>query len=150
MTEKEALYRSLVRTTRLLRAGEEVTTEKHGGVTVTTIDAMPPASDAQPDETIVDCVLVKVGVTNAENARDDLVAWLKTLDQAYLAQGPSYIWFGGEIGDQGLAFQLMALGQVLGLWKVMTPAVLGFTGDVARELAGSGFVVIDGFKKGDI
>lgn len=44
-----------------------------------------------------------------------------------IAGGPSYIEWGGLIGDQGLALRVMACGQEAGLWEVMTPKSLGIT-----------------------
>ena len=78
---------------------------------------------------------------------DELIAILKTYPQPErLAGGPSYIEVGGEIGDQGAAFQLFALGKVLGLWDIITPEKLGITGPEANQMAGMGFVMMSGFK----
>ena len=54
-------------------------------------------------------------------------------------------FIGGYIGDQGAAFQLMALGQVLGLWEVITPSSLGLTGERASMAAGAGYLMISGY-----
>lgn len=59
----------------------------------------------------------------------------------------SYMELGGWIGDQGLAMQYMALGQLLGLWRTMTPAAILNVNDpqqkaVADIMAGSGLVSI--------
>jgi hypothetical protein len=62
-------------------------------------------------------------------------------------EGPSYIHAGAVFLSQDNAFQLFALGQVLGLWQIITPETFGITGDDASELAGSGFVMIDGFRE---
>ena len=64
-----------------------------------------------------------------------------------LAGGPSYIEIGGVLGDQQEAFLLFALGKVLGLWSVITPATLGFEGPEADQLAGAGMVNMSGFKE---
>lgn len=97
----------------------------------------------------VDCHFITVGVNKikAEAYKDKLVAILKTYPRPErLAAGPSYIEVGGEIGDQGTAFQLFALGKVLGIWDVITPAKLGITGPEADQMAGMGLVMISGFK----
>ena len=39
-----------------------------------------------------------------------------------------------------------ALGQALGMWKVITPKRLGFTGAEADRLAGNGLVMMTGWK----
>ncbi len=62
-----------------------------------------------------------------------------------LKGGPSYIEIGGEIGDQGLALLLIGLGGLVGLWPVITPETVGFTGDEAKAMAGHGFVMSGGF-----
>lgn len=64
-----------------------------------------------------------------------------------LARGPSFIEVGAELGDQGAALQLFAAGQVLGLWKVITPEFLGFEGAEAKNMAGRGMVMISGLKE---
>jgi len=81
--------------------------------------------------------------------RGEIITILKDYPQLErLAGGPSYIEVGGVIGDQGAAFQLFALGEVLGLWKVVTPKILGMDDATARQLAGSGMIMISGFKAG--
>lgn len=57
----------------------------------------------------------------------------------------SYIELGGLIGDQGYALVLMALGSVLGLWKLNTPrSVLGdsLPQEHVERLAGTGLITI--------
>ena len=61
-----------------------------------------------------------------------------------LKDGPSYIEIGGVLGDQGLALLLIGLGQLVGLWKAITPEVLGMSGPMAQQMAGSGFVMMSG------
>lgn len=78
--------------------------------------------------------------------KDDL---LRLLEAHYpsmerLRGGPSYIEIGGEIGDQGLALQLIGLGEIVGLWKAITPALMGLSGKDADEMAGSGFIMAGG------
>lgn len=62
-----------------------------------------------------------------------------------LKEGPSYIEVGGAVDSQDVALRLFAIGEAMGLWTVVTPERVGFEGDEARKLAGSGFVMIDGF-----
>lgn len=57
----------------------------------------------------------------------------------------SYLELGGWIGDQGLALQYMALGVLLGVFKLLSPiTVLGLKSDnpLVSQLAGSGFLSI--------
>lgn len=65
-----------------------------------------------------------------------------------LEVGPSYIELGAIIGDQGAALQLMALGEALKLWVVLTPTKLGATPEQARIAAQHGFLMIGGFNAG--
>lgn len=157
----ERLHQLLQATTVQLRKGEELEgtpalvegvkagkslDELGGGVLH--VYAMPHESQARPDVEKVDLHFVTIGVDKA--AAEAIKPELLTILQSYpaperLAGGPSYIELGAEIGDQGAALQLFALGQVLGLWTVITPATLGMTGPQADQMAGMGFVMISGF-----
>jgi hypothetical protein len=78
-----------------------------------------------------------------------------------LVGGPSYIELGAQIGTfmgQQDAMRLMALGEVLGCWEVITPRRLfKATGmsdeeldakeDEFNQMAGTGFVLISSYKK---
>lgn len=106
----------------------------------------PPAPEGLE---MVDVEFMVVGVdkAKAETRRAELRAILDAWPQPErLAGGPSYIEVGGVIGDQGAAFLLFALGKVLGLWGLITPASMGITGPDAREMAGAGFVMITGYR----
>lgn len=67
-------------------------------------------------------------------------------DRDRLSGGPSYIELGGWVGDQGVAFQLMACGEAAGLWGIITPKKLGITGPEGDQLAGNGMVMVDGYR----
>jgi hypothetical protein len=118
---------------------------------VVTIDAMPHHKDAAGVEKIdLQFLVIGVDKAKAERHRAELVSILKTYpNPERLAGGPSYIEVGAELGDQGAAFQLFALGQALRLWDVITPATMGFDGEEAAEMAGQGFIMISGFR-GDV
>ena len=145
----DKLYEILRETTIQLRKGEEIEERQIGNLHVTEVYAMPHEEEADNGLVKVDCQFIVVGVdkTKAEKSRDELIAILKTYpDPDRLAGGPSYIEVGGEIDDQGAALQLFALGQVLGLWRIITPKTLGIIGVQAEQMAGMGFVMISGFK----
>ncbi|MFL6728093.1 MAG: hypothetical protein ACJ8FS_16500 [Sphingomicrobium sp.] len=92
-------------------------------------------------------VTIAVNKEEAEHQRDALVAVLDTWpDPERLAAGPSYIEVGGVIGDQGAAFELFALGKVLGLWSIITPETFGMTGAEARQAAGAGYIMCSGYR----
>jgi hypothetical protein len=114
---------------------------------VVSIDMMPHV-EAAPDLAKIDCHFLWVGVdkAKAERWRADLVALLADYPEPErLAVGPSYIEVGAVIGDQGAAFQLFAIGEVLGLWTVITPERLGITGPTADDMAGRGYVMMSGY-----
>jgi hypothetical protein len=154
------LYEILHEATCQLRKGEEIegtpdlvsaikSGEKDLPGGVVEIYAMPHQSEARPDLEKVDCEFVVIGVdkAKAEQRRMELIELLDSYPEPErLAGGPSYIEVGAEIGDQGATFQLFALGKVLGLWSVITPATIGITGPEARQLAGSGFVMMSGYR----
>lgn len=165
MMNLDRLYKILAETTIQLRKGEVLEgtpelvkaaknvkaedkfSDLPGGVLE--IYAMPHESEARPDLEKVDMEFVTIGVdkAKAEQHRTELISILNQYpNPVRLAGGPSYIEVGAEIGDQAAAFQLFALGKVLGLWDVITPATMGFTGVEARQMAGSGFVMMTGFK----
>lgn len=60
----------------------------------------------------------------------------------------NFMELGGWIGDQGLAMQYMGLGVSLGLFKLLSPAMLGMEGQDAVQLAGMGMLAIQAIDKG--
>jgi hypothetical protein len=148
----EELYDILNSTTVQLRKGEPIIAAEHNGINVITINAMPHVDEAEMDDTItvIDMELLAIGVDRiaAQDVKDDLIAILDAWpDPDQLASGPSFIAVGAVIGDQGLAFQLFALGEVLELWKVVTPTTMGLSGEKATAAAGLGYVMITGYRK---
>ncbi len=143
------LHEILNDTTVQLRKGEEVEKRSANGIEVTEVYAMPHVDDALPEIEKVDLEFLVIGVNKAkaEAHKAELIEIMDTYpNPERLAGGPSYIEVGAEIGDQGAAFQLFALGKVLGLWGVITPASLGITGDQAVQMAGSGYIMMSGYK----
>jgi hypothetical protein len=127
------------------KRGEEL---KGGGVLE--VYAMPHESEAAADIEKVDLAFIVIGVdrAKAEQHKAELIDILNSYPEPdRLAGGPSYIEVGAQIGDQGAAFQLFALGKVLGLWDVITPKSLGFDGEAARNMAGMGYVMCTGYKR---
>lgn len=143
------LYEILHETTVQLRKGPVIVEETVEDIDVVHFYFMPDESEA-PDHLIkVDLHFITIGVDleKAENRRKEITEIIQSYpDQNSLSNGPSYITVGGELGDQGAAFQLFALGEALGFWKVITPKKLGLDGDFANEMAGAGYILIDGYE----
>jgi hypothetical protein len=163
MFDTAKMYRILNETTRQARKGEVFTgtpamvdwaknagdeTPAPGGVLE--VFAMPSAADPMfKDSELVDLHFIQIAVDRhaAEKSRADFVALLDSWPEpAELAGGPSYLAAGGTLGDQGAAFQMFALGEALGLWSVITPERLGFSGAEANQMACMGFVMCSGYR----
>jgi hypothetical protein len=145
----DLLHEILNDTTIQLRKGAEIEQRMSGPLQVTEVFAMPHESEARPELERVDMEFLIIGVdkARAEARKDDLIAVLRDYPKpSRLADGPSYIEVAPEIGGQGAAFQLFALGKVLGLWDVITPTRLGATGEQARQMAGNGFIMMTGYR----
>lgn len=146
----QRLHEIIGLTTRQFRKGEEV--ELRDGAAVQSVDVycMPHTDEADQKYELVDVEFITVGVDReaAEKHKDELYNILSTYpDPERLAGGPSYIEFGAEIGDQGAALCLFALGKFLGFWDVITPKTFGVEGEEAHKMAGLGFIMISGFRK---
>ncbi|MEK7496666.1 MAG: hypothetical protein AAB657_02045 [Patescibacteria group bacterium] len=143
---------NLVAAVHNFKEGEDINKLPDGTINVY---AMPHESQVDNIIEKVDCHFLIIGVdkTKAESYKEELITILKDWPLEThgspipkLKDGPSYIHVGGVIGDQGAAFQLFALGKVLNLWDVITPETMGFTGAEASNMAGSGYIMISGFK----
>lgn len=77
-----------------------------------------------------------------EASQDALRALLEAHypDLERLRGGPSYIELGGVLGDQQVALRLIGLGDLVGLWRAITPRRLGASEEEASNLAGMGLV----------
>lgn len=148
--DTEKLYKILKETTMQLRKGDAMKEDKTEWGKVVHLYFMQHVSEVtDKDVEFVDMHYITIGVNKpqAVKYRDELLSTLKTYpDFERFKQGLSYIEVGGVIGDQGAAFQLFALGKVLGLWEVITPEVMGMDGEMADDLAGRGFIMFSGFK----
>jgi hypothetical protein len=143
------LYDILRRTCQEFRKGDEVVTKQQPGVEVTEVFMMPHESEALPVYELVDLHFIKIGVDKetAPLFKDEVQSILKELaPQCRLEDGPSYISVGAVIGDQGAALCLFALGKVMGLWDIVTPATVFASGAMADQMAGSGFIMCAGWR----
>jgi len=99
-------------------------------------------------QTIYVCLRwVVVNTDLAEKHRAELVSLLYQYpDLENLAKGPNYLGVGKILGSTDSALQLFAVGQVLGLWRVVVPEVFGFKGTEALQMGQGGLVMISGFR----
>ena len=145
----DLLYKILNETTCQLRKGPMVEKTKEGSLETTHVYFMPDEKEAPENITKVDMHFIIVGVDKekAEKRKDDLVNLLQDYPDMEAFKGESsYIPVGANIGDQGAAFQLFALGEVLDLWGVITPERMGFKGEMGDMLASRGMITMTGFK----
>jgi hypothetical protein len=149
----QKLYQILNETTQQLRKGERMKETTNDAFKVTEIYDMPNQMEAFPNEDMlltwemvdIHFITIAVNLERAAARRDEFIAILDSWPNKELKNGPSYIAVGATIGDQGAAFQMFALGQALGLWKVITPEFLGMKGEQAAQAAGAGYIMITGY-----
>lgn len=109
-----------------------------------------PAGAVQPTGHTADLIFFKVAALDA-NA-DELRRLIEARRKGEFADvNPldglehNYMELGAWIGDQGTALQLMGLGSLVGLWKLLTPRVVfadAITDRQAMQMAGAGMVSI--------
>lgn len=136
-------------TTTMTRKGPAVSEAvSEAGIAVMTIDAMPPTPESVAGQHHADVhfVVVVVDMEKAKAARPRLIEILSGFQDVQFARGPSFITIGGALHDQGDALLLLGLGEALRLWSVITPAKMGMHGENGDRMAGSGFVMSDGFR----
>lgn len=111
-----------------------------------------PENPQQPTWHTADVAFFKVkivGEPKAEELKSLIAAHSGVFANVDLLDGKehNYQEIGGWIGDQGLALMLMGLGELVGLWKLLTPrSLLGndLPDDLVKQMAGAGFVAIQG------
>lgn len=117
------------------------------------IDSVENPEEHQPEGHTIDMHFFKVAATRNPTKEEFLEALQNTKgnynceSMIYLLDGKehSYLQVGAEIGDQGLSFKLFALGELLGVWKVITPRRMMddiLDDDTLGKMAGSGLITI--------
>ena len=100
-----------------------------------------------PQGHTIDMVFFKVAVTNAPT-KEEFIQLTKDHRGEFGEVNPidggdhNYMELGGWIGDQGLAMQYMALGVTLGVFTLLSPAMLGLDSSTALKMAGMGMLSI--------
>jgi hypothetical protein len=113
-------------------------------------DAPPNPERHQPGGHTVDVHFFKVSARD-NPTKEDFEALVKAEFPHWLdGTEHNYIQCGAEIGDQGIALATFGLGELLGVWKLLSPeTVMCFLPKEARDaLAGVGMIAIQ-FTKGD-
>ncbi len=149
--QTQKLNQILEESTYVYRKGEVVEERQEGNVNVTEFFRYPHTSKAPVNGVDkIDMIFVDVVVDKerAEQYRKDITDILKDYpQQERLVGGPSYIELAPNLGmEQEGTLRLMALGKSLGLWKILSGKTFGMNENEARKLAGSGFLMISGYK----
>lgn len=147
-TPVQDFARAVLKATQGYRKGDVVTERTEGGLKVVEVYGYPPKPE---HERLVDCHFIWVGGVEGndpEHLRDLFEKALEhkqgefgEIDYERARGGPSYIEWGGWLGSQDIALQMLGLGELLGWWEVIIPERLGFPADVADIMAGRGMVM---------
>jgi hypothetical protein len=110
-----------------------------------------PQNPIQPNGHTVDVYYFKVAVkpeADADTLKQLIIEHKGEFNDCDPLDGMdhSYIELGAWIGDQGTALTLMGLGQLLGLWQIITPNIFPIPKELKDMLAGQGFLSIIGPK----
>jgi hypothetical protein len=151
----EKVFSLVNETTTILRKDSDpITSErKEGNLVIHEVLGFPTASETETAENTktIDLVFFDVAV-NLDKAENNRTRFKEIIDSYpepdRLEGGISYIQIAGTIGvEQQTALSFMALGEVLGFWKIITGKTLELNEEESRELAGNGFIMTNGCKK---
>ena len=108
------------------------------------LDALENPENKQPEGHTADLVFFKVKGINDPNIKEFKELVEKEFPYWLDGKEHSYLQIGGDIGDQGLALITMGLGELLGLWELLTPEnMMPFLDDAMKmEMAGRGYISI--------
>ena len=111
-------------------------------------DAVPNPETKQPAGHTADLVFFKVSAKPGADAetlkrlvRENKAGAYADVD-LFDGVEHGYRELGGWIGDQGLALTLMGLGNVLGLWELLTPSKLPIPPELRLRMAESGMLSV--------
>ncbi len=110
-------------------------------------DAPENPEEHQPNGHTADLVFFEVALKNGAD-KDIFLELVKEQYPQWLdGEEHNYMKVGAEMGDQGLALMTMGMGKLLGAWELITPAMLGVDGGLAKMMAAQGFVSIQAGKE---
>lgn len=110
------------------------------------VDAPENPEEKQPSGHTADLIFFKVAQNFAGDA--DVGAFRALVEEEYPhwldGTEHSYLEIGADVGDQGLALMTMGLGELLGVWKLLTPeSIMPFLGrDLKLRMAQTGMITI--------
>jgi len=107
-------------------------------------DAVKNPESKQPKGHTADLTFFKVRSINSPDAEEFKKLVKKEFPHWLDGKEHSYLETGGDIGDQGLALMAMGLGELLGIWELLTPNnIMPFLDkEMGMKAAGSGYVII--------
>jgi len=107
-------------------------------------DAIKNPESKQPKGHTADLTFFKVSKTNNPNAKEFRMLIEQEFPHWLDGKEHSYLETGGDIGDQGLALMAMGLGELLGIWELMTPnSMVPFLDkEIRMKIAGTGYITI--------
>lgn len=106
----------------------------------------------KPGFSYADCYLFRLEVETAalEAFRPAMLALLAEYpDPDHLERGPTYHDVQVHLKDTGRAVAFFGLGQMLGLWRVVTPITAGHAEPRAAQMAAGGYILISGYRAVD-
>lgn len=108
------------------------------------VDSGDNPEEHQPEGHTVDLTFFKVALIG-EPSKDEFEELTADISEL-LKEGTEigYMQLGGMLGDQGMALQVMAIGDLLGVWKVNSPeSMLPFMdAEMKMQMAGQGMISI--------
>jgi len=112
-------------------------------------DAVRNPENKQPKGHTADLIFFKVRKTNNPDAEEFRKLIEKKFPHWLDGKEHSYLQIGGDIGDQGLALMTMGLGELLGIWNLLTPEnMMPFVNErLKMEIAGLGYITIKAKKE---
>lgn len=106
------------------------------------IDAPEDPDKHQPGGHTIDMAFFKVARTEDADAKT-FQALVETEFPHWLDGNEyGYQQVGAEMGDQGIAIMTIALGDLLGVWRAITPERIGAPPDLALNMAGMGMLAL--------
>lgn len=107
-------------------------------------DGVSDPANAQPKGHTVNLTFFEVSVKNDPTTEQLTELVKKALPELLDGSEYNYIQLGGDLGDQGAALMLIGLGDLLGLWKALSPdTTMPFLDEGTKKMmAGQGMVAL--------